>query len=348
MKRLFIISFLILVNNITICQSIPSYYNGVDLSLSGLELKNELSQKIINSHHTNISYTTVWDVLKISDISPSNNSRVNLIYGWDDTDSDITNDLTRDKNDNGGNVNDWNREHTFPKSLGVPNLGTAGPGADAHNLRPSDVSRNGSRGNKKFISGSGIASGTVSAQWYPGDNWKGDAARIIMYMYLRYNSQCKPSAVTVGNPVNIDLNMVQLLLEWNADDPVDIVEKNRNEIIQQYQGNRNPFIDNPYLATIIWGGIAAENLWNLNQVNHYQFDISIYPNPVNDGIVKIESFDKDISGINIYSLNGKKINQFQIINNNIISIDLKGYKSGIYLIEIHTLNGVLTRKLIVK
>src|SRR5690606_41715169 len=48
----------------------------------------------------------------------------------------------RSKNDNGGNTGDWNREHTYAKSLGTPNLGEAGPGADAHHLRASDVQWN--------------------------------------------------------------------------------------------------------------------------------------------------------------------------------------------------------------
>jgi len=260
-------------------QLIPAYYNNVDLSLSGIPLKNELASKVSNSHSTTLTYSQVWDVLKESDKSPTNSQNVWLLYGWNDNNGDITDDLNRSKEDNGGNTGDWNREHTFPKSLGNPNLGTAGPGADAHNLRATDVQRNGSRGNKKFAASSGTASGAVGANWYPGDDWRGDVARIVMYMYLRYNNQCKPSAVAVGNPVSIDLNMVDLLLNWNAEDPPNDFEDNRNEVIYQNQGNRNPFIDNPYLATLIWGNQPAINRWNLSNKVFDNIEFSIYPIP---------------------------------------------------------------------
>jgi endonuclease I len=52
------------------------------------------------------------------------------------------------KTNYGGSSGQWNREHTFAKSLGNPDLGTSGPGSDAHNLRSSDVDMNGDRGNK--------------------------------------------------------------------------------------------------------------------------------------------------------------------------------------------------------
>jgi hypothetical protein len=32
--------------------------------------------------------------------------------------------------------------HVYPRSLGNPNLGTEGPGSDAHHLRASDITLN--------------------------------------------------------------------------------------------------------------------------------------------------------------------------------------------------------------
>jgi endonuclease I len=86
------------------------------------------------------------------------------VYGFEDgSDSDSTNDRERNINDNctsSSCVGLWNREHVYPTSLATPDLdqdGTNGPPyADAHNLRPCDSQRNSSRGNKKFIAGSGI------------------------------------------------------------------------------------------------------------------------------------------------------------------------------------------------
>ncbi|MEQ3500875.1 endonuclease [Tenacibaculum sp. SSH1-16] len=245
--------------------NIPSelseYYKDVDFTLTGSSLKDVLATEIINSHTTFLDYTPdVWNVLKQSDLDPNDNSKVVLIYGHDDTDGNYVTDRTRSKDANGGNTGDWNREHVYPKSLGNPNLGTSGPGADAHHLRPSDVTFNSQRGNKLFAAGTGNA-GDVSGNWYPGNEWKGDVARMMMYMYLRYGDRCLPKNVAVGSVTASDSNMVTLLLQWNAEDPVSDLEIQRNNAVANAQGNRNPFIDNPYLATVIWNGDAAENTW---------------------------------------------------------------------------------------
>jgi endonuclease I/chitodextrinase len=242
---------------------IPTYYNDVNLTLTGTALKDALATKIINTHTTNLSYTPgVWDALKQTDLDPTDPTKVLLIYGWNDSDGDITNDRTRGVDQNGGGTGVWNREHVYAKSLANPNLGTSGPGADAHNLRPCDAQRNSSRSNRKFGDGSGNSGATASGDWYPGDEWKGDVARMMMYMYLRYGNQTLPVNVGVGTTVASDSNMILLFLEWNAEDPVSDLEKQRNPVLEGLQGNRNPFIDNPALATQIWGGPQAEDLFN--------------------------------------------------------------------------------------
>ncbi len=241
--------------------SLQAYYSDIDFTLTGTQLKDVLATKTINKHTTNLSYTPgVWNALKESDLDPTDNTKVLLIYGYDDNDASIVNDRSRSKDANGGSSGEWNREHVYPKSLGNPNLGTSGPGSDAHHLRPSDISFNSQRGNKKFADGSGNAK-DVSGNWYPGDEWKGDVARMMMYMYLRYGSQCLPKNVAVGTANSTDGNMINLLLQWNIDDPVSDFEKKRNNVIATKQGNRNPIIDNPYLATLIWGGGNANNTW---------------------------------------------------------------------------------------
>ncbi len=241
---------------------IPSYYNDVDLTLTGQDLQAELSIKVTNSQTTILSYTPgVWDALKQSDLDPSNASRVILIYGYNDNDGIVNTDRTRGVDDNGGGSTDWNREHVYPRSLGNPNLGSTGPGSDAHHLRPADVSRNSDRGNRKFADGSGNSGVTSQGHWYPGDEFKGDVARMMMFMYIRYGNRCLPTNVGVGSSAASDANMLNLFLEWNAEDPVSPLEQQRNPIIENLQGNRNPFIDNPAFATQIWGGPQAEDLF---------------------------------------------------------------------------------------
>lgn len=260
MKKLLL--FILLIASISVNAQIPNYYNDVDLNLTGASLKNELATKIISTHVTNLSYSPgVWNALKQTDLNPSNASNVLLIYGYSDTDGNYVTDRSRSKDANGGTSGtQWNREHVFPKSLGNPNLGTSGAGADVHNLRPADITFNGQRSSQKFVDGSGNA-GSTSGGWYPGDEWKGDVARMMMYMYLRYGSQCLPSAVGIGTSVSSDANMLNLFIEWNVEDPVSDFELQRNPIIEGLQGNRNPFIDNPAFATAIWGGAQAEDLF---------------------------------------------------------------------------------------
>jgi|TARA_B110000908_G_scaffold75670_1_gene91088 endonuclease I/chitodextrinase len=251
-----------------------SYYSNVDLTLTGLSLKNALNEKIVNTHTNFLQYTPdVWIASKITDANPENPDEVILIYGWEDgSDSDSTNDRTRDNTlqDNGSNGNFvWNREHVYPQSLGTPDITTSTiPGQDAHSLRPVDRPTNGYRGNQRFAEGSGN-SGDSNGGWYPGDEWKGDVARMMMYMYIRYDDICLPTNVGIGDSSLTEDDMIDLFLKWNVEDPVSDFERNRNTYHENTtdnsaaQGNRNPLIDNPYLATRIWGGDSAQDTWGI-------------------------------------------------------------------------------------
>ncbi|AWA30516.1 hypothetical protein HYN48_10670 [Flavobacterium magnum] len=331
------------------------YYNGFNWTLTGVALKNALATKIITTHTEQLSYTPgIWNALKITDKDPNNSSNVLLIYGWENgSDSDVTNDLSRSKNSNGGAVGEWNREHTYAQSIGTPDLGTSGAGADAHHLRAADVQRNGSRASKKFAAGSGN-SGAVTGGWYPGDNWKGDIARMMMYMYLRYDDQCLPKNVGVGNTLATDANMIQLFLQWNAEDPVSAVEDQRNTYLGNAsntygQGNRNPFIDNPYIATVIWGGPAAENRWPsipLGIENHSLEQLVVYPNPSNDHKINIDG-DVVLDEIELINLNGQLVQRITKPAMDNHSYTLNGLPSGFYLLRMTSENQTATRKVIV-
>jgi endonuclease I/chitodextrinase len=285
-KKLLILLF---ITSFFVSFSQEQYYNDVDLTLAGASLKDALATKIIATHTTPLEYTSggpdVWDATKATDENLANINEVILYYGWENgSDQDITNDISRSKNlqDCGTNCNDfvWNREHVFPKSLANPILDTSipGPGTDAHHLRAADRGRNSARNNRKYGRGSGNSNyssldfhegldGPNTAAWYPGDAWKGDAARMLMYMYIRYAAVCLPTAVGVGSKEFTEDDMIDLFLQWNAEDPVSDIEIARNEYHENTsnyaaQGNRNPFIDNPYLATRIWGGNSAEDRWD--------------------------------------------------------------------------------------
>jgi len=258
-------------------QTIPSYYNGLDLTKTGNDLFLELSGRLVSTHSA-IPYTSsstdVWDACRLADEDPDIAANVLLIYGFDDNDGIANTDKTREKDlqDTGGTTGTWNREHVFAKSLAIPSLsdGEPGPGTDVHNIRPADTQRNSERSNRKFTDGTGDSKViSTDGGWYPGDEWKGDVARIVMYMYTRYHgngtqvseTKCLPINVGVGPTLTVDPNMIELFLNWSVEDPVSEFEANRNEVLAGIQMNRNPFIDNPYLATLIWGGLDAEDLW---------------------------------------------------------------------------------------
>jgi hypothetical protein len=248
----------------------------------------------------------------------------------------------------------YNREHTFPKALGNPDLGTAGPGADLHHLRAADKKRNADRDNDKFFNGSGNSFET-SLNWYPGDEWKGDIARMMMYMYLRYGNQCLPTTVGVGTPVTSDTNMIDLFLQWNADDPVSQFEDNRNTYLGNTsntyaQGNRNPFIDNPYLATVIWGGPIAQNRWPAIFLSNPIFGLAdsatVYPNPATNGIVTISS-EVTVDEIQIITINGQVLQQIKnpTFDNN--TYTFSNLPKGFYFIKLSNQSSSTTKKVLV-
>lgn len=330
------------------------YYNNFNFQQTGTPLKNALATKISNTHTHQLTYSQIWDALERVDVDPTNTSNVLLLYGWEaGSDNDVTNDRSRDKFDHGGSNGQWNREHTFVQSAGNPALGQTGPGADAHHLRACDVQRNNNRGNQLFATGSGQASSAVTGGWYPGDEWKGDVARMIMYMYLRYGEQCLPTNIGTGATVSTDANMLQLFLQWNADDPVSPYEDYRNTYLGNAnntygQGNRNPFIDNPYLATMIWGGPVAQNRWpNLSTTDvAWTQTVSVYPNPTRD-IVHISS-ESQIDRILVYSTNGQLV---KVIENPASAGDVyefNGLGQGFYLLQIQSGDSNLVKKLIVE
>lgn len=362
MKKIFLFSFLIINGCLLAQDGAPAspYYDGFDFSQTGINLKDALSSLVISTHTNILSYQDAEDAIKQADRDPDNLSSQNLllIYGFSPNtcplnSEDFWEHRRRNRFDDGTNSCEWNREHTYPRSRGVPDLGTEGPGADVHHLRPADVSRNENRGNAKFGPGTGN-SGNFSGFWYPGDEWKGDIARMMMYMYLRYSNQCRPTNVGVGNVVSNDSAMIDLFLIWNAEDPVSAIEDRRNNYLENsnnafFQGNRNPFIDNPYLATLIWGGIPAQNRWPaLSTDLDFDFDrgINIYPNPTNDNQINISSA-KAIETIDLININGQLVKTYRYYTDENGTYSLRDLPRGFYLARLQSMNNIVIRKIIV-
>ncbi|OLS40007.1 endonuclease [Bacillus sp. MRMR6] len=225
---------------------VEAYYQAA-AGKTGADLKASLHNII--KVQTRLTYSQVTDALKQTDEDPNNPNNVILLYTG----------RSQAKSTFGGGANDWNREHVWAKSHG--NFGTVvGPGTDIHHLRPTDASVNSSRGHLDFDNGGNFHSECTECR-YDSDSWepptrvKGDVARMLMYMAVRYEGngeldlELADKVNTYPTPFHGKLSV---LLQWSKLDPVDAFEMNRNNVIQSIQGNRNPFIDHPEWADLIW------------------------------------------------------------------------------------------------
>ncbi|MEV6330528.1 endonuclease [Streptomyces sp. NPDC051909] len=226
-----------------------TYYKNA-VGKTGTNLKSSL-HTIISANTRKISYDAVWNALKTADQDPANSANVLLLYSG----------TSRSKTLNGGDVGDWNREHVWAQSHG--SFGTsAGPGTDLHHLRAADVQVNSIRGNKDFDNGGSPVSGapgsyTDSNSFEPRDSDKGDVARMVLYMAVRYEGgdgfpDLEANDSTTNGSVPF-LGRISVLKQWNEQDPPSAFEERRNDIIfNTYQGNRNPFVDHPEWVEAIW------------------------------------------------------------------------------------------------
>lgn len=213
------------------------YYTGAD-GLTGYSLTVFL-RNLVNTGFTRVDYGASRYILDETDRDPNNSSRVILVYlgtsvsgAWD------------------GGVT-WNREHVWPQSLlGVSvDNNSVNQGSDLHNLKPSNPAENSSRGNKFFDWS------TDADSYLPRAEVRGDVARILFYMATSYDFL----SLVNRTPATYQMAMLNVLLQWHEDDPVDDFEMNRNDVIYSYQHNRNPFIDHPEFVEKIWGTSTLSN-----------------------------------------------------------------------------------------
>jgi len=219
---------------------ISTYYQNLAVTTDTDLNYTFIGDHTIDNHTTILIYTQRHDYLYDADEDPANTANVILMYT-----SESRDEREYDSPSNPYSPKTFNTEHVYPQSK----LSTDDAVTDLHHLRSCDTDINSERSNYPFVAGSGTYQLVNNNQWYPGDEWRGDVARMIMYLNIRYGETFE------------DVGTLDLFLEWNATDPVSAFEIQRNNIIQGAQGNRNPFIDNPYLATLIWGGTPAENKW---------------------------------------------------------------------------------------
>jgi endonuclease I len=233
------------------------YYSGAE-GKTGTELKSALHE-IIKSH-VDFSYSDAKFILNYADSDPANENNVILIY-------------TRrsQSNTTWGSGGDFiNREHVWAKSHGSF-VDIRPMDGDAFNLHPADASVNISRSNYDFdecsASGTLIAEANAyytSTQFEPQDAAKGEVARTLFYMAVRYEGTDNEIDLEmidqVSNYPNPKFGKLSTLLQWNNDFPPTDNERRRNERVYDAQRNRNPFIDHPEYADMIWADEAASSI----------------------------------------------------------------------------------------
>ncbi len=336
MNKILITVSLLILSTIAYSQIPPGYYDGTE-GLTGDDLKSTLNDII--DGHTELSYDNVWNALRDTDEDPDNTDNVILLYtGWSVSNSGYP---------------IWNREHTWAKSHG--DFGNNPPcGTDVHHLRPTDVQVNGDRGNLDFDY-SDNPYPTIPGCFYDSDSWeprdevKGDVARMIFYMATRYEGENGELDLVVVDEVNTYPNpehgKLSALLEWNTLDPPSDFEETRNDrIYDNWQGNRNPFVDHPEFAGLIW-----ENSSTLNEfLIENKYNLSNYPNPILENSAGTQiSFNLPNNSqnvlIEIYNIKGQRVRKLEIRNlklgiNTVIwdGSDMKNTKvrSGIYIINL--------------
>lgn len=291
LKHSRIFSLIILLLSAQLTWAVDASYYSSASGKTGSTLRDALytitSVGPANGHN----YNNLWTAYLTTDVYPAGHANAGKIW---DMYSDCL--FTAGGSGSGGqcgnysNVCDcYNREHSLPKSW----FNEANPAYyDMGHIVPTDGKVNGQRSNYMFgevsggetwgtgklgtsksittantikNNGGSITTSLSSTAFEPADKYKGDFARMYMYMVIRY----KP-----GNSDNVNLAAsgdgqkmfnstdtyyglteysIALLLKWHRQDPVSQKEIDRNNGMEMVQGNRNPFIDYPILAEYLWG-----------------------------------------------------------------------------------------------
>ncbi|MFW5680583.1 MAG: endonuclease I family protein, partial [Pseudomonadota bacterium] len=215
-------------------------------------------ERLAETGQAPLSYAELWSALEETDEDPANPDHVLLFYsGRSHPKADKLSDAL-----NRGNwtANSWNREHVWPRSKGFRNARDLAHN-DLHHVRATDAACNERRGSLDFDEGGARLRGCAARirdgrSFEPRDAVKGDVARMLFYMDVRYNGQGRLVDLRLVERTGTrgtELGRLCTLLRWHETDPVDDLERRRHDRIVAIQGNRNPFVDQPELAERIYG-----------------------------------------------------------------------------------------------
>ena len=295
MKRFFLLTSIfffalsLFAKSVTPASSLPTYYQDID-GKAGKALFDAV-QKVTKLGYSSLGYDGLWGAYKKTDMR--DNGKIWDMY------SDCSWTVGSDQCGSYSNECDcYNREHSIPKSWFGGSK--CGPGCDIFQVVPTDGYVNNKRSSYAFgevssasytydgaklgsaksitITGGNTIAGntgtTISGSgtvFEPRDEYKGDFARGYFGTMIKWangdyqaftsgdGSKMFSSNYNTGS-FGLTKYGVALLMKWHRQDPISQKEIDRNNGIQETQGNRNPFIDYPYLAEYIWGEKAGETL----------------------------------------------------------------------------------------
>ncbi|MDP2424239.1 MAG: endonuclease [Bacteroidales bacterium] len=340
-KKLLTAIFLLSV--FTLIAQPPAGYYDQAMGLTGIALQDKLH--LIIKDHTVQTYASLYQHFQTTDRKPNN-------IVWDMY-SDVPGGIPPyvyyyNSGNECGNYSAeghcYNREHSFPKSWFGGDIMPMY--SDLFHLYPTDGYVNNRRANYPF--------GTISsASWtsmngskvgpcnYPGyagvvfepiNEYKGDFARTMFYMAVRYHSQ---DASWPGSPM-VDRSQLKpwalaLMKVWHQTDPVSAKEINRNNAVFGIQNNRNPFIDHPEFVNAIWGSPAA-----ISQPESLA-GISVFPVPASDFcVINYGSyFSPGQFTVSLFDMTGRNYNAHVTGEGDVIRLDISSLKQGFYMIGLN-------------
>ena len=275
-----------------VSKDLEKYYSGTT-GLQGQRLKTKLNSII--KGHKNYSYDCVWAALADVDADPNDSSKVIAFYSRRGV------DILDRAGCTGSGSQSWNREHVWAKSHGFKKQSQHAH-TDFHHLFPSSVSINSDRSDRDFkeiaekdripVTTSEcdgcFKEGTNPKNGFfePPDAVKGQVARVMFYMATRYEGGDRSTTddlVLVDRKTDFpdnEFGVLSDLLRWHCEHPVEKRERDRNDNVQEWQGNRNPFIDRPEFVQTIWGGEFPEAFVNCDS-NPDETDIETNPDETN-------------------------------------------------------------------
>lgn len=250
-----------------------------------------------------------------------------------------------------GKVNGWRDNYPFGPVSGT----TSSPCNGGATNIPCNSQNGSKKGNN---ANTGYSAGYSGIVFEPIDEFKGDVARSFFYFATRYETDMDTFFTTAANststPAVIAMfdgsedkvfsdTFLNILITWHLNDPVSQKEIDFNNAIYEFQGNRNPFIDNADYVCQIWTTqctALSTDSFSLGNA------IAVYPNPSNNNRINIQS-EIVLDEIQLINVNGQIIQHITkpAFSNNTYTLD--NLPQGFYLLKLSSDNQSVTKKIMV-